>query len=86
MTPRSSKETNARDADRPAGEDQLSDEELRAQTGEALPDRAALSAIDADIAIPVNPALAADVLSGTADEAADEEPPQVADDEPAGPE
>lgn len=44
--------------------DELSEEELLLQSGEALPDRAALSTLDADVAIPINPELAADVLSG----------------------
>ena len=42
----------------------LSEEELALQQGEAIPDRAALSTLKADVAIPLNPALAADVLSG----------------------
>ena len=53
--------------------DELSDSELAGHTAAALPDRAALSSLDADIAIPIDPALAADVLSGLADELADEE-------------
>jgi len=48
--------------------DELSDEELSRETGEPLPDRAALSTLHADVAIPVNPALAADVLAGPDDE------------------
>ena len=55
--------------------DELSDSELAGHTAEALPDRAALSSLDADIAIPVDPALAADILSGIADELEDEEEP-----------
>jgi len=50
--------------DRIGGEDQLSEEELARETGEPLPDRAALSILHADVAIPVNPALAADILAG----------------------
>ncbi len=50
---------------RQAGE--LSEEELAAEVGEALPDRAALSMLDADVAIPLNAAMAADVLSGLDD-------------------
>jgi len=50
---------------RQAGE--LSDEELAREVGEALPDRAALSVLDADVAIPLNAAMAADVLSGMGD-------------------
>lgn len=44
--------------------DELSEDELVLHSAQALPDRAAMSTLDADIAIPVNPALAADVLSG----------------------
>lgn len=53
----------------------LSDEELAGEVGEALPDRAALSVLDADIAIPVNAAMAADVLSGAAGDADAEQDP-----------
>ncbi len=41
----------------------LSEEELKAQGGEELPDREAMSLIDANIAAPVNAAVAANVLS-----------------------
>jgi hypothetical protein len=41
----------------------LTDEELAAEAGEALPDREAMSLINANIAIPVNAAVAANVLS-----------------------
>jgi len=41
----------------------LSAEELDAETGEALPDREAMSLINANIAAPVNAAVAANVLS-----------------------
>jgi hypothetical protein len=47
-------------------EDELSQEELDAQGGEALPDREAMSLVDANIAIPVNAAVAANVLSDDA--------------------
>lgn len=43
--------------------DELSVEELQAQTGEALPDREEMSLINANLAIPVNAAVAANVLS-----------------------
>ena len=43
--------------------DGLSQEELDAQGGEQLPDREAMSLIDANIAAPVNAAVAANVLS-----------------------
>jgi hypothetical protein len=41
----------------------LSKEELDQLAGEALPERAAMSLINANIAIPVNAAVAANVLS-----------------------
>jgi hypothetical protein len=41
----------------------LSKEELDQLAGEALPERAAMSLINANVAIPVNVALAANVLS-----------------------
>lgn len=41
----------------------LSDEEIAAETGEALPDREAMSLVNANIAVPVNAAVAANVLS-----------------------
>jgi hypothetical protein len=45
---------------------ELSHEELDAQAGEALPDREAMSLIDANVAAPVNAAVAANVLSDDA--------------------
>ncbi len=57
--------------DEPA-EGQLSEDELAQETGEPLPDRAALSTLQTDVAIPVNPALAADVLAGPDDEMGEE--------------
>ena len=50
----------------PEGEkpkDQMTKEELEAQGGEHLPDREAMSLIDANIAAPVNAAVAANILS-----------------------
>jgi hypothetical protein len=44
----------------------LSRDELDALTGEALPERAAMSLINANIAIPINAAIAANVLSDNA--------------------
>ena len=44
----------------------VSREELSALAGEELPERAALSLINANIAIPVNAAVAANVLSDNA--------------------
>ncbi len=41
----------------------LTDEELAAQSGEELPDREAMSLINANLAAPVNAAVAANVLS-----------------------
>ncbi len=41
----------------------LSDEELAKQDGEELPDREAMSLINANLAAPVNAAVAANVLS-----------------------
>ena len=42
---------------------ELSSEELEAQTGEQLPDREAMSLIDANAAVPVNAAVALNLLS-----------------------
>ena len=42
---------------------ELSQEELEAQGGEQLPDREAMSLINANLAAPVNAAVAANVLS-----------------------
>jgi hypothetical protein len=44
----------------------LSREELEQLAGEALPERAAMSLINANIAIPINAAIAANVLSDNA--------------------
>jgi hypothetical protein len=41
----------------------LTDEELAAEGGEELPDREAMSLINANIAAPVNAAVAANILS-----------------------
>lgn len=41
----------------------LTAEDLENETGEALPDREAMSLVNANIAIPVNAAVAANVLS-----------------------
>ena len=43
--------------------EELSGEELEAQAGEQLPDREAMSLVDANVAVPVNVAVAANVLS-----------------------
>ena len=59
----------------PWSKEDLSAEELNAERGGELPDREALSLLDANVAIPIDPAIAADVLEG-ADlmEAESEEP------------
>ena len=44
----------------------LSREELEQLAGEALPERAAMSLINANVAIPINAAIAANVLSDNA--------------------
>ncbi len=49
----------------------LSREELNEMAGEELPERAAMSLVDANVAIPVNAAVAANVLSDGATAAAD---------------
>jgi len=41
----------------------ITDEELAQQDGEELPDREAMSLINANLAVPVNAAVAANVLS-----------------------
>lgn len=43
--------------------DELTTEELEQQDGEQLPDREAMSLVNANLAIPVNAAVAANVLS-----------------------
>ena len=45
---------------------ELSPQELEQQGGEQLPDREAMSLINANIAVPVNAAIAANVLSDDA--------------------
>jgi len=49
----------------------LSAQEMDAETGEELPDREAMSLVNANIAIPVNAAIAANVLSDNATAYAD---------------
>ena len=53
-----------RDPDKAERKDELSEEELESERGGALPDREALSVLNADVAIPADPAIAADVLAG----------------------
>lgn len=43
--------------------EELSDEELQQEGAEELPDREAMSLVNANIAVPVNAAVAANVLS-----------------------
>ena len=49
--------------DKPQEYRSLTKEELTELTGEELPERAAMSLVNANIAIPVNAAIAANVLS-----------------------
>ena len=49
----------------------LSREELNELAGEELPERAAMSLVDANVAIPINAAVAANVLSDGATAGAD---------------
>lgn len=42
---------------------ELTADELAGETGELLPDREAMSLVNANLAVPVNPAVAANVLS-----------------------
>ena len=42
---------------------ELSDKELEAQSGEQLPDREQMSLVNANLALPINAAVAANVLS-----------------------
>jgi hypothetical protein len=52
------------DVERPKNStEELTNEELEQQGGEELPDREAMSLVNANIAIPVNAAVAANVLS-----------------------
>ena len=44
----------------------LTDEELAEQSGEELPDREQMSLVNANVAIPINAAVAANVLSDNA--------------------
>ncbi len=52
---------------------ELSQAELEAEEAEELPDREAMSLLDANVAIPVNAAVAANVLSEGADADAEAE-------------
>lgn len=46
-----------------ADREELTPEELEAEDAAALPDREAMSLVDANVAVPVNAAVAANVLS-----------------------
>jgi hypothetical protein len=50
-------------AEQNARRDELSPDELEAQDAAQLPDREAMSLVDANVAVPVNAAVAANVLS-----------------------
>jgi hypothetical protein len=45
-------------------ESELTPEELAQQDADAIPDRVAMVLIDMNVAIPIDPAVAADVLAG----------------------
>lgn len=51
------------DHDRKPATPQMTEEELEAEAGEELPDREAMSLINANLAAPVNAAVALNVLS-----------------------
>ena len=53
-------------AEKPEGYRSLTREELESLAGEELPERAAMSLINANVAIPINAAVAANVLSDDA--------------------
>lgn len=53
------------------GSDALTDEELAQQTSEQLPEREEMSLVNANIAIPINAAVAANVLSDSSTAIAD---------------
>jgi hypothetical protein len=55
----------------------MTPEELDAESGEALPDREQMSLVNANVAVPVNAAVAANVLSDNAIAYADAD--QIAD-------
>ena len=57
---------------RPNEQPELSREELEQIEGEPLPYREAMSVLDANVTIPLNPSVAADVLSGDPDPGAGE--------------
>ena len=58
---------------------ELTEQELAAQDGEQLPDREAMSLVNANVAVPVNAAVAANVLSDNATAIADAQQDAVID-------
>ena len=58
---------------------ELTDQELEAHDAEQLPDREAMSLVNANIAVPVNAAVAANVLSDNATAIADAQQDAVID-------
>ena len=63
----------------------LTEEELDEMTGEPLPERAALSLVNANLAIPINAAVGANVLSdGSAASSAADQATPVDQDEGSG--
>jgi hypothetical protein len=66
-----------RRTERKPAPDQISEEELAAERGSQLPDREALSVLDANVAIPADPSIAAEVLLGGEPPEAD--PPEGGD-------
>ena len=65
--------------DKPEQPDPISEEELEAERAGALPDREALSVLGADVAIPLDPSIAADVLSGEPEPPVEDAPTEEVD-------
>jgi hypothetical protein len=59
---------------------ELSEEDLAVERGRPLPDREVMSTIDQNVAIPLDPALAADILAGEGPG----EPEEADESEPSG--
>jgi hypothetical protein len=59
--------------------DGIAEEKLEAERGGPLPDREALSLLGADVAIPLDPSIAADVLSGEPEPTVEDSPTQEVD-------
>jgi hypothetical protein len=64
------------ESERPDG---ISEEDLEAEKAEALPDREALSVLGADVAIPLDPSIAADVLAGEPEPPVEDAPTEEVD-------